>query len=181
MAASSQHIILQTLVLANVSFGETRTFYSIRLHLWIYRTRQNKQTWFLKMHLFVCLFVCLCGRLSRRMNEFPMFPLVFPTGKADFIIVWTCINLCILYVATPLGTSYSLPIVKLLQATVEGLSTFCFAKKESNKKLPTTRNNYEQEQIEHSFVIQLKMIHTEKNIKAVNCKCIKIQNVYITK
>ena len=90
-------------------------------------------------------------------------------------------NLCIFYVATPLGTSYSLPIVKLLQATVEGLSTFCFAKKESNKKLPTTRNNYEQEQIEHSFVIQLKMIHTEKNIKAVNCKCIKIQNVYITK
>ena len=86
-----------------------------------------------------------------------------------------------MYVATPLGTSYSLPIVKLLQATVEGLSTFCFAKKESNKKLPTTRNNYEQEQIEHSFVIQLKMIHTEKNIKAVNCKCIKIQNVYITK
>ena len=72
------------------------------------------------------------------------------------------IYLCILYVATPLGTSYSLPIVKLLQATVEGLSTFCFAKKESNKKLPTTRNNYEQEQIEHSFVIQLKMIHTEK-------------------
>jgi hypothetical protein len=85
MAASSQHIILQTLVLANVSFGETRTFYSIRLHL--YRTRQNKQPWFLKMHLFVCLFVCLficlCGRLSRRMNEFHMFSFVFSRGKAD--------------------------------------------------------------------------------------------------
>ena len=52
--------------------------------------------------------------------------------------------------------------MKLLQATVEGLSTFRFAKKESNKTLPTTRNNYEQEQIEHSFVIQLKMIQTEK-------------------
>ena len=72
------------------------------------------------------------------------------------------LNISAISSVTPLGTSYSLPIVKLLQATVEGLSTFCFAKKESNKKLPTTRNNYEQEQIEHSFVIQLKMIHTEK-------------------
>ena len=44
--------------------------------------------------------------------------------------------LCILYVATPLGTSYSLPIVKLLQATVEGLTIYIlFCKKGIEQKV----------------------------------------------